>query len=324
MTGFQRYFFRRLGLMVFVIWCVMTIMFILFQKLPGDPTAIFVDNNFSPEMIAQTRASWGLDDPWYVQYVRYLWNMATFNFGASFFQLDPVSSIMAEKLRNTLLMIVPALIISIVAGTIIGAAAGWMRGRNFERITVGVSLFLHSAPSFFVGILVLMIFSYKLRWLPSGGMTGLGGPNHFLGIVGSAEYWRHLLLPLLVLVSREVTGPILLLRASMLEVKGSEFLDILRAKGLPPSGVVTHATRNALLPLVTYIAVMMGLLFQGQVLLEIIFSWPGIGRELVQALNDLDYPVAQAALYIMALVTLVLNFIADLLYGVIDPRVSYE
>jgi peptide/nickel transport system permease protein len=169
-----------------------------------------------------------------------------------------------------------------------------------------------------------MIFSYKLRWLPSGGMTGLGGPNHFFGIVGSGEYWQHLLLPLLVLVSREVTGPILLLRASMLEVKGSEFLDILRAKGLPPSGVVTHATRNALLPLVTYIAVMMGLLFQGQVLLEIIFSWPGIGRELVQALNDLDYPVAQAALYIMALVTLVLNFIADLLYGVIDPRVSYE
>jgi peptide/nickel transport system permease protein len=110
----------------------------------------------------------------------------------------------------------------------------------------------------------------------------------------------------------------------MLEVKGSDFLDILRAKGLRERRIVMHATRNALLPLVTYIAVMTGLLVQGQVLLEIIFAWPGIGRELVQALNDLDYPVAQAALFVMALVTLALNFAADLLYGVIDPRVTYE
>jgi len=107
-------------------------------------------------------------------------------------------------------------------------------------------------------------------------------------------------------------------------VKGSDFIDILRAKGLPERQIVTHAARNALLPLVTYVAVMTGLLFQGQVLLEIIFAWPGIGRELVVALNDLDYPVAQAALYVMALVTLALNFLADLVYGAIDPRVTYD
>jgi peptide/nickel transport system permease protein len=143
-------------------------------------------------------------------------------------------------------------------------------------------------------------------------------------MVSSGDYWLHLVLPCLVLVSREITGPILLLRTSMLEVKGSDFIDILRAKGLPEMRIVRHATRNALLPLVTYVAVMTGLLFQGQVVLEIIFSWPGIGRELVQALNDVDYPVAQAALYMMALVTLLLNLVADLAYGVIDPRVAYE
>ena len=114
----------------------------------------------------------------------------------------------------------------------------------------------------------------------------------------------------------------MLLRSTMLEVKGSDFLDILRAKGLPERRIVMHATRNALLPLVTYVAVMTGLLFQGQVLLEIIFAWPGIGRELVVALNDLDYPVAQAALFVMALDHLVFNFVADVLYGVIDPRVT--
>lgn len=324
MTGFRRYVGRRLVLLAFVIWCVLTIMFALFQLLPGDPTSIFVDSNFSVEMIERQRQLWGLNDPVWSQYLRYLRNMLRFDFGTSFFQIAPVSHIMADKLTNTCLMIVPALIVSVVLGTAIGAVAGWHRGGRFEQATVATALFLHSAPSFFVGILALMVFSYQLRWLPPGGMVSLGGPEGLWEMIASRDYWVHLLLPGLILVSREITGPILLLRSSMLEVKGSDFLDILRAKGLRERRIVMHATRNALLPLVTYIAVMTGLLFQGQVLLEIIFAWPGIGRELVQALNDLDYPVAQAALFVMALVTLALNFAADLLYGVIDPRVTYE
>src|SRR5215471_11968308 len=324
MDGFLRYVARRLVLMIFVIWAILTIIFALFKLLPGDPTAIFIDSNFSVEMIERQRALWGLNDPLWLQYLHYLRNMAFFDFGDSFFQNEKVAVILAEKTRNTALMIVPALIISVFAGTLIGAFAGWKRGTRFEKSTVATALFLHSAPVFFVGILALMVFSYELRLLPPGGMVSLGGPDDFWGILLSADYWQHLALPCLVLVSREITGPILLLRGSMLDVKASDFIDILRAKGLPESAIVTHATRNALLPLVTYMAVMTALLFQGQVLLEIIFAWPGIGRELVTALNDLDYPVAQAALYIMALVTLLMNFIADLLYGAIDPRVSYE
>jgi ABC-type dipeptide/oligopeptide/nickel transport system permease component len=322
-TAFLRYFARRLALLLFVVWAILTIVFVLFKLLPGDPAAIFIDSNFSIEMLNRQRALWGLDQPLWLQYLNYLRNMALFDFGDSFFQNEPVATILAEKTLNTALMIVPALIISVVLGTIIGAYAGWRRGGRFERVTVGASLFLHSAPSFFVGILVLMIFSYQLRWLPPGGLVSLGGPEDFWGIVTSADYWQHLALPCLVLVSREITGPILLLRGSMLEVRGTDFVDILRAKGLTESRIVAHAARNALLPLVTYIAVMTGLLFQGQVLLEIIFAWPGLGREIVNALNDLDYPVAQAALYIMALAILVMNFIADLLYGLIDPRVTH-
>jgi len=309
--------------MLFTVWAILTIIFVLFKLLPGDPAAIFIDSNFSIQMLERQRALWGLDDPIWLQYVRYLRNMALFDFGDSFFQNEPVAEILAEKTLNTMLMIVPALLVSVGAGTIIGALAGWRRGSRFERATVAASLFLHSAPSFFVGILVLMLFSYWLRWLPAGGMVSLGGPEGFLEIVTSSDYWQHLILPCLVLVSREITGPILLLRGSMLEVKGSDFIEILRAKGLSEWRIVVHATRNALLPLVTYIAVMTGLLFQGQVLLEIIFAWPGIGREIVNALNDLDYPVAQAALYIMALAIVAMNFLADLVYGAIDPRVAH-
>lgn len=323
MNGFYRYFARRLGLMLFTVWAILTIIFVLFKLLPGDPAAIFIDSNFSIQMLERQRALWGLDDPIWLQYMRYLRNMTLFDFGDSFFQNEPVAEILAEKTLNTMLMIVPALLVSVGVGTIIGALAGWRRGSRFERATVAVSLFLHSAPSFFVGILVLMLFSYWLRWLPAGGMVSLGGPEGFLEIVTSGDYWQHLILPCLVLVSREITGPILLLRGSMLEVKGSDFIEILRAKGLSERRIVVHAARNALLPLVTYIAVMTGLLFQGQVLLEIIFAWPGIGREIVNALNDLDYPVAQAALYIMALAIVAMNFLADLVYGAIDPRVAH-
>jgi peptide/nickel transport system permease protein len=309
---------------VTVVWAVLTIFFIMFKLLPGDPTAVFLDSNLSPEMIARQKALWGLSDPLWLQYVRYIKNMATFHFGVSFFQQQPVSDILWERVKNTCLMICPALLISIVGGTLIGAVAGWRRGGRFERITVGVSLLLHSAPSFVVGILALMVFAYRLRWLPSGGIVSLGAPDGFWQILGSGDYVRHAILPVMVLVSREITGPILLLRGSMFEIKGSDFIEILRAKGISEGRVVVHATRNALLPLATYIAVMIGVAFQGQVLLEIIFAWPGIGRELVNALADLDYPIAQASLYLMALVILAMNFIVDALYGVIDPRISTE
>ena len=324
MKGFRKYILLRFLSMVFVVFCILTIIFAMFKVLPGDPTSIFVDARFPEEMITQQKDLWGLNDPLSIQYLRYLKNMATFDFGSAFFQVQPVRTIVLEKLLNTCAMMVPSVILSVILGTLLGAVAGWKRGTTFESSVVTISLFLRSAPSFFVGILVLMIFSYQLRWLPSGGMGTPGSAAGFWGTFFSLDFLKHLILPTLVLMSREITGPILLLRSSMLEVKGSDFLDILRAKGLPEARIIKHATRNALLPLVTYVAVMTGLLFQGQVLLEIIFAWPGIGREIVSALRDLDYPIAQAAFYLMALTILLMNLVADLLYGFIDPRITYE
>lgn len=325
MSGFRRYLVRRLALFMFVVVALLTIMFALFKLLPGDPTAIFVDSNFSQEMIDRQRAAWGLDDPIHVQYLRYMVNMLTFNFGTSFFQNQPVSEIVFEKLGNTAVMIVPAVVLSVILGSIIGAFLGWKRGGRAEGAGVFLLLAMRSTPSFFVGILALMIFSYGLGWFPPGGMVSIGTAKEGLWAnVLTLDFLHHLFLPMIVLMTREITQPALLLRSTMLEVRGADFLDILRAKGLPEHRIVVHCTRNALLPLVTDVAVMMGFIFQGQVLLEIIFAWPGIGRELVIALEDLDYPVVQASFFVMALVILVFNLIADLLYGFIDPRVVYE
>jgi peptide/nickel transport system permease protein len=317
-----KFLLRKIALYVFTLWCVLTIMFFLFKFLPGDPTAVFLDANFSNEAIAQQKKLWGLSDPLSVQYFRYIFNMARFRFGTSFFSSDPVGAIILQKALNTCLMIVPALVISIIGGTIIGAIAGWRRNSWFEKIAVTGSLLFHAAPSFVVGIFALMVFAYQLHWLPSGGIVSMGAPDSFRGLFSSPDYLQHLILPCMVLVSREITGPILLLRNSMLEVKGSDFIDILRAKGLSNGAVIVHATRNAMLPLITYVTLMIATAFQGQVLLEIIFAWPGIGRELVNALRNLDYPVAQAALYVMALITLTMNFLTDLLYTLADPRIA--
>lgn len=324
MQGLRKYVLYRILSLIFVVFCVLTIMFLVFKILPGDPSMIFIDDNLSDEMIERQRTLWGLNDPIMVQYLRYLKNMITFDFGVSFFQMEDVNTIIKGKLANTISMMLPALILSVILGTILGSVVGWKRGTKFEGVTITLSLFIRSTPSFFIGILVLMIFSYKLRWFPSGGMSSPGMSAGYWGTIFSLDFLKHLALPTIVLVTREITGPIMLLRTSMLEVKGSDFLDILRAKGLSEVKIIKHATRNALLPLVTYVALMTGFLVQGQVILEIIFAWPGIGREILTSLNDLDYPVAQAAFFVTALVVLSMNFLADILYGFIDPRVTYE
>ena len=325
MHGLRAYILRRLLLLLFVIVSVLTILFVLFKLLPGNPLSVFVDSNFPEEMIQRQKRLWGLDDPIWVQYFRYMWNMLTFNFGTSFFQMTPVRGIVIEKLLHTGAMIVPAVVLSVVLGALLGSWLGWRRGSRQEGAVVIGLLALRSAPSFFVGIIVLMIFSYQLGWFPPGGMVSIGEHQEsFWATIFTVDFLHHLILPCLVLMTREITSPALLLRSTMLEVKGSDFLEILRAKGLPERRIIMHATRNALLPLVTDVAVMMGFLFQGQVLLEIIFAWPGVGRELVGALNDLDYPVAQACFFVMALIILLFNFVADVLYGVIDPRVAYD
>ena len=198
MTQLAQAALRRLLLLALTMWCILSIMFALFKLLPGDPASIFVDNNMPMEMIEHQKQLWGLNDPWWLQYLHYIVNMALFRFGDLFFQNQTVGEILAKKVANTCAMIVPALVVSVVLGTVVGALAGWRRGSRFEQATVTGSLLLHSAPSFFVGILVLMVFSYRLGWLPPGGMVSLGGPEGFWEMIGSGDYLRHLLLPGLV------------------------------------------------------------------------------------------------------------------------------
>jgi peptide/nickel transport system permease protein len=318
------YLVQRLLMMLVTIWAVLTIVFFMIRAIPGDPTTVFVREDMPLESIRQQRQAWGLDDPLYVQYGRYLKNLVSLEFGDSFQQRAPVGDILWRGVRNTLILLLPATIVMTVVGAVLGAVAGWGRGSRFEASAVVIALLLRSMPTFFIGMLLLMFFAYRWQVLPPGGMVEGGTFPSFREMITSTELWRHLALPSIAVILTGLYAPMLLMRTSIIEFKGEDFVEVLRAKGLSEWRIIRHAARNAMLPLITSTAVTFALIVDGQVVLEQVFSWPGVGRLIVQAMLDRDYPVLQAAFFLVAVAVVTANFIADLLYGYLDPRVRYD
>ncbi|MGH7267216.1 MAG: ABC transporter permease [Candidatus Rokuibacteriota bacterium] len=321
----REYVVRRLAQMVVVLWAVLTLMFFLFRLTPSDPVAVLVGAELPAAAQAQLRRDWGLDAPLSLQYVRYLGNLVQGNLGWSFFYGRPVTSILAEPLRNTLVLMVPAALVALTISIPVGAVLGWWRGRLVERIGVTLPLAIRSLPDFLLGILLLMIFTYGLRWFPVGGMRSAQYQElSFLQLVVTPDFLRHLFLPFLCATLSLLPEPLLIMRTSTLESRGEDYLDLLKAKGHSSLGVLRHAARNSLLPVVSWASLMVSFAFGGQILIETVFGWPGIGREMVLAVSRLDYPVAQATFFLMAVVVIVVNFIVDLVYGYLDPRITYR
>jgi peptide/nickel transport system permease protein len=318
------YLAQRLAMMVLTIWAIITIVFFMIRLVPGDPTTVFVRENLPLEVIKQQRAAWGLDDPLYVQYLRYLRNLITFNFGQSFQQRSPVGDLLWRAVGNTLILLAPGTVLMTVIGAIIGAVAGWRRGSRLEASAVLISLLLRSMPTFFIGMLLLLFFAYQWQILPPGGISPPGTFPSYGEMLLSPDLWKRLILPTAAIVLHGFYAPMLLMRTSIVEFKGEDFVEVLRAKGLSEWRIISHAARNAMPPLITSTAITFALIVDGQVVLEQVFSWPGAGRLVVQAMLDRDYPVLQAAFFLVAISVVVANFIADLLYGTLDPRVRYD
>ncbi|MFN8557209.1 MAG: ABC transporter permease [Dehalococcoidia bacterium] len=318
------YLAQRLAMMLVTIWAVLTIVFFMIRLAPGDPTTRFIREDLPAEAIIAQRQAWGLDRPLYVQYLEFLRNLTTLEFGTSFQQRTPVSDLLWSAVGNTLILLVPATLLMTIGGAMLGAVAGWRRGSRFEASAVVLSLLLRSMPTFFIGMLLLLLFAYTWQWLPPGGMSPPGTFPTYREMLFSATLWKHLALPTLAVVLHGIYAPMLLMRTSIIEFKGEDFVEVLRAKGLPERSIIRHAARNAILPLITSTAITFALLVDGQVVLEQVFSWPGAGRLVVQAMLDRDYPVLQASFFLVAVSVVVANFIADLLYGYLDPRVRYS
>jgi peptide/nickel transport system permease protein len=320
----RKFLVTRVSSLLLTLFLIMTITFALFRLMPGDPTLAVFDDSMSEDDRERVRELWGLNEPLHTQYFTYLVNAITFKFDRSFISGVSVQSIVAEKLMNSLVLMGPALGLSVVIGGIGGALVGWKRGSLLEKITVTVTLGLRATPVFFTGIMIAMVFAYQLRLFPSGGMMEPGSNLTAFQALSTKGFWLRVPLPLVTISLYLLGGPLMLMRTSILEVKGEDFMEVHLAKGLSEFTQIKHAARNAILPMVTYVAMMVTYVFHGQVVIETIFSWPGIGRLLVQAILDQDYPVAEGAFFLMALTVVIMTFIADLAYGSLDPRVVYE
>jgi peptide/nickel transport system permease protein len=315
---------RRLGHLLFVVWAVASLTFLMFRLMPGDPTVNFLSPTFDESTRQAMLQSFGLDKPLWLQYVVYMGNLLRGQFGVSFIQSRPVSAILLEALPNTLVLTLVSLVVAYAFGILAGAALAFRRGSIAEAVAIPAALATRAAPEFWIGMIVLAVFAFHFGWFPSEGAVS---PGRQLGSVwarlASADFWWHLALPSLTLALFLQGLPLLLMRATMLEILHDEFIVMARMKGLSRwSVVMRHAARNALLPVVTAFALGIGASVGGNVVVETVFAWPGIGRVLVTAVQSADYPVAQGAFILIATVLVTMNAIADLAYAALDPRVS--
>jgi len=311
-----KYIVGRVLQTVITLIIILTITFILFEMLPARPYDLLSQNPLiKPSQKEAMIELFGFNEPVQDRYLLFMKNMLTFDFGISYSQAVPVNDLLMERIPRTLYLFGLSVIISYLLGILIGAYIAWRKGGIADGSSVVTSLIFYNMPSFWIGLIFLFVFAFKFDWFP---LTGWPQKYPF--------YWWEVLdstfLPLVVLVLLSLAGTILLMRTSMLETIGENYILTAVAKGIPERSVLfKHASRNAMLPVATAFVLSLAFAMGGAVVLEQVFSFPGVGLLYIQALNQLDFPTAQATLYILALMVLIGNLIADIVYGFLDPRI---
>jgi peptide/nickel transport system permease protein len=327
MAGMSRYIVAR-SIQTFVtLLIILTLIFIMFESLPAKPQDLLrTAPNITQEQIDAMTRLYGYDRPVYERYAMYMVNMLTFDFGISFSRAETVWNILEDRIPRTMILFGGATILAYIIGIYLGALIAWKRGGVLDGSTVVVSLVFYNMPSFWIGLIFLVIFASELDWFPLTGwydetdsILGLD-PGTFLFKILDISW--HMFLPMLVLLLLSLAGTVLLMRTAMLDVIGENYMITAKAIGLPERKVLfRHGSRNAMLPVVTSFIIAFVFAIGGAVVLENVFSFPGMGALYIQALLQLDFPVAEATLYIITLMVLLGNFVADLLYSYLDPRV---
>jgi len=318
-----RYLGRKITQAAITIVAILLLNFLLFRAMPGSPDRNIRNPNLSPETIAALRARWGIDKPVIPdQLVAYVQATASGDLGYSiFYRGQAVTDVIGSSIGPTVLLIGLGEVVAIVIGLAVGAYAGWRRGGAVDRVGNGLSLILYSMPYFVIGMPLIIIFGVGLHWFPTSGMTSPTGVGDSF-IDRAIDLARHLVLPLTAVSLGLVGGYSILMRSSIIETRSEDYVTTARAKGLTDDRVLrSHAFPNALLPMVTLIAINLGFVIAGAITAEIVFSWPGLGTLTVNALSARDYPVLQGIFLLVAVSVVVFNLLADVVYGFLDPRV---
>lgn len=315
----------RVGQYVLVLVVAVSLNFVLPRIMPGSPLALLAGEEvgrLSPEERAALIAETGLDQPVWVQYFDYWGNVLTFDFGYSYRLGQPIDELILQRLPWTLLVAFVALAFGAVAGTVIGAFSAWRHGRPSDVGLLSFMIALESTPSFWLGMLLIAFFAVQMGALPSfGAQTPAAGLEGMAQWVDIAE---HAVLPVVTLSVLSVPSVYLTMRYSMLSVMGEDFIRTAAAKGLSPRRVLfRHVARNAIIPVVTVVALRAGFAFGGTVIVETVFSYPGLGRLVFDAVSGRDYPVMQATFLVFTIAVLAANLLADLIYPRLDPRARH-
>jgi len=352
--GLRGYIAKRIAYMVILLIAIMTLNFIIFMVMPGDPATLFINpmrrgQNATDvaQQVSTLEIMWGIHDPPIIRYFKYLGNMITWNFGLSVVSWKPVAVEMIWRIPFTLILLGGSGILAIAIGVVLGAYAAQRRGGNFDAFAVVSSLIFFSLPTFWMGLVFILIFYTNLHWFPHAHaypsewllnapnpitVTATGSSSLGLSVaINPNDLWAyvtgigsHLFLPILTLTLFQYGSFLLLARATMIEALTEDYIVTARAKGVTERNVVfRHALKNASLPLITAAALHFGFILSGAIITEGVYSWPGLGRWIFDAIINKDYNVLQAVFYIIALCVIVANFMSDLIYGIIDPRIKY-
>lgn len=319
---------KRLLEAVFIVFCIITINFVLIRFMPGDPVVHIIGEDEylrleaeAPEVIEEIRREYGLDKPIPVQYVTYLNKILRLDFGNSYRTKLPVLETVAFRMRWTLLLTIPAIVLSALAGGALGLRTGWKKGGRLDAIISPIMLFLNTIPTNCMAILVLMTFAFQLGLFPISGITS-GGLS---GLAKAIDILWHMTLPLIILVVLRTSSYYMLMKSTVQSIRDEEYITVARSKGFTQGQVLRrHVLKNALCPYLTSVCMQFGHILGGSMLVEVVFSWKGMGTLIYDSVNTKDFPMLQTCFLFIGICVVLFNLLADILNMCIDPRIREE
>jgi peptide/nickel transport system permease protein len=330
------YLLGRIIATIPVVILISLLVFLLIHAAPGDPATLLLSDEASPEDIADARRRWGLDQPIYVQYLRFLANIAAGDLGMSFRYADPVIGLIGERLPATIELALASMLIAIVVGVPLGVWAGAKPNSWADNLGSVFGFFGISMPSFWLGIMLILIISGYFNWLPSSGRSTYGIAQgfetgfyitHSLLVGNITATWdgiRYIIMPAIALGTGMMGLVMRVTRSSVLEIMSEDYVRTARAKGLGENSVLwRHVLRNALVPVITVVGLELGTLLSGSIIVETVFAWPGSGSLLISAIQSRDYPLITGTVLTYTIAFVIINFVIDVLYAVIDPRIRF-
>ncbi len=319
----RQYLVKKILQSTVTIFFVLVFNYFLFRVMPGNPLAMIMRNpRASQEAIERTRELFGLNESWYMQFWIYVKQLTRADLGTSFLYRLPVTEVIIARILPTVIMVGLAQVVAMVVGILLGILSAWKRGSRIDVATLSFSLITYSMPTFWLGIILIAVFSVGLRWFPTSGMLTPGQTfASTFDMVKDAAL--HLVLPVLTLSLVLIGEYTLTMRNTLLDVLTEDYMTTAKAKGFDEKTVIRrHAVPNAMLPMITLIAINLGLVIGGTIQVETIFSWPGLGRLMFDALKARDYPLLQGIFLMITLSVILANLVADITYGYLDPRVK--